>query len=425
MQMLLSRRDGGAQAHHHPWLDQAARPRTVLVLAALALALAAMLFTGSAVNSPPAAKAAVGPVGNGFVVTAGDLTFILKQIRISERHAAAFRGDPLAAPANPNAAGDPNYCQALVGPADDQIPDRLTSYGLRLVDGSCNNLFADRANFAAADVAFPRLTDKFIRNGEPAPPGFPASPTGEGTGFGQKLAGNIVYDSQPRVISNLIVDQTSTNPAAVAAAGNPVRSQGNEGIVPCSVPPVATDPIDCVPPFQTLFIPNVTTDVGLSPPYNSLFTFFGQFFDHGVDQTVKSGGTVIVPLKADDPLIAGPDHIAGNADDLPAQLRFMAITRAQNQPGPDKRPRYGGRHPGRQQHRHAVGRPEPDLHVAPVAPVLPARVHARGRPPAVDGQVPRRPRGRPDLPRLARRPGWHLHLGCRQGTGRWRCSAWR
>src|SRR6185436_15191576 len=35
---------------------------------------------------------------------------------------------------------------------------------------------------------------------------------------------------------------------------------------------------DCVPGNQTLFIPNVTTDVGLSPPFNSLFTIFGQFF---------------------------------------------------------------------------------------------------------------------------------------------------
>jgi len=84
-----------------------------------------------------------------------------------------------------------------------------------------------------------------------------------------------------------------------------------------------------------LFIPNVTTDVGLSPPYNSLFTLFGQFFDHGVDQTVKGGGTVFVPLKADDPLIAGADHIFGNADDLNVNLRFMVLTRGQNQPGPD------------------------------------------------------------------------------------------
>jgi hypothetical protein len=85
-----------------------------------------------------------------------------------------------------------------------------------------------------------------------------------------------------------------------------------------------------------LFIPNVTTDVGLSPPYNSLFTFFGQFFDHGVDQTVKSGGTVFVPLKADDPLrTVGPDGIAGTGDEVPASQAFMVLTRAQNQPGPD------------------------------------------------------------------------------------------
>ena len=95
-------------------------------------------------------------------------------------------------------------------------------------------------------------------------------------------------------------------------------------------------PDDCTPAHETLFIPNVTTDVGLSPPYNSLFTLFGQFFDHGVDQTVKGGsGTVFVPLKDDDPLVAGPDHVFGNADDLAPHLRFMVLTRGTNQPGPD------------------------------------------------------------------------------------------
>ena len=91
-----------------------------------------------------------------------------------------------------------------------------------------------------------------------------------------------------------------------------------------------------MPEHKTLFIPNVTTDVGLSPPYNSLFTFFGQFFDHGVDQTVKSGGTVFVPLRADDPLITlGPDGTAGTGDEVQPQNAFMVLTRAQNQPGPD------------------------------------------------------------------------------------------
>ena len=35
---------------------------------------------------------------------------------------------------------------------------------------------------------------------------------------------------------------------------------------------------------QSLFIPNVTPDNGLSAPFNSFFTFFGQFFDHGLDK---------------------------------------------------------------------------------------------------------------------------------------------
>ena len=95
-------------------------------------------------------------------------------------------------------------------------------------------------------------------------------------------------------------------------------------------------PPNCVPSHKTLFIPNVTTDVGLSPPYNSLFTFFGQFFDHGVDQTVKSGATVFIPLKADDPLVTlGPDGKPDTGDEVPPNQRFMVLTRAQNQPGPD------------------------------------------------------------------------------------------
>ena len=90
------------------------------------------------------------------------------------------------------------------------------------------------------------------------------------------------------------------------------------------------------PSHKTLFIPNVTTDVGLSPPYNSLFTFFGQFFDHGVDQTVKSGRHRLRPAQAGRPADhAGPDGIPGNGDEVPPSQAFMVLTRAQNQPGPD------------------------------------------------------------------------------------------
>ena len=44
-----------------------------------------------AVAVAPAANAAPGPVGQGFTVTASDLAFILKQIKIAERHAATLR----------------------------------------------------------------------------------------------------------------------------------------------------------------------------------------------------------------------------------------------------------------------------------------------------------------------------------------------
>ncbi len=321
-------RSGPVQRPRVGWgRSTALATRGVATLAAtlLGVTLVPAALLASSAQGAQAAVAPVAPVGQGFTVTPSDLAFILKQIKIAERHAATLTV------ANP--------CGTLVGRGPDRIPDALTSYGLRTVDGSCNNLIAGRETFAAADQTFPRLTTGRWKDAEAITPDFPVGAPGP-TSYQQKKGS--VVDSAPRVISNLIDDQTSANPAAVAAAGSPVRTQGNPGLHPCTtdpqgdaVPPVVGAPAGCVPSHQTLFIPNVTTDVGLSPPYNSLFTFFGQFFDHGVDQTVKGGGTVFVPLKADDPLIAGPDHVLGTVDDLPPHLRFMVLTRAQNQPGPD------------------------------------------------------------------------------------------
>jgi Ca2+-binding RTX toxin-like protein len=297
----------------------------------LALASVVVLATaaGLGVARSTAHAGTTSVVGNGFTVTPGDLAFILKQIKIAEHHAAT------ATPANP--------CGTLVGPGPDQIPDALTSYGLRTVDGSCNNLLPGREKFAAADVPFPRLAgNPVFRNAEGVPAGFlgPGSPAVPSSSYAQKKG--FVFDSQPRTISNLIVDQTSTNPAAVAAAQFPVRTQGDPpSATPCTTEPGPGGsppgvPAGCTAAHHTLFIPNVTTDVGLSPPFNSWFTFFGQFFDHGVDQTVKSGGTVFVPLKADDPLVTlGPDGQPNTGDEVPPDQRFIVLTRAQNQPGPD------------------------------------------------------------------------------------------
>ena len=320
------------------------RKSTRLVAAISALLLPVAL----GFHAVTARAAEVTPVGQGFTVTPSDLAFILKQIRIAERHSRAIQGTEPSAVPNPSPTTDPDYCQSMVGSGPDQIPDALTAYGLRTVDGSCNNLIPGREKFASADQPFPRYTNPVFSSAEGVPAGFfgPGSPAVASSTYAQKKG--YVFDSQPRMISNLIADQTSTNPAAVAAAGFPVRTQGDPGLFPCTTEPAPDGtggiPVKCVPKYQTLFIPNVTTDVGLSPPYNSLFTFFGQFFDHGLDQTLKSGGTVFVPLKADDPLIAGPDHILvdnpattkdESADNLPPSMQFMVLTRAQNQPGPD------------------------------------------------------------------------------------------
>ena len=265
------------------------------------------------------AQVSAATVGQGFTVTPADLAFILKQIKIAEYHVA-------------NTTSLTGPCGALVGTGPDQIVNPLLSFGLRTVDGTCNNLQPGQETFGAVDQTFPRLTTPEFRSAEDSNvPGI--GPVGAPGQTSYEQTSGAVVDSEPRMISNLIVDQTSTNPAAVAAAGFPVRSQGNEGVVPCDVNGL---PLGCVPQYETLFIPNVTTDVGLSPPFNGLFTIFGQFFDHGLDKITNGGnGVVFVPLKSDDPLIAGDDHIFGNADDLPANLRFMVLTRGHIVTGTD------------------------------------------------------------------------------------------
>jgi len=237
----------------------------------------------------PIGAAVAAPVGQGFNLNASDLRFILKQIKIAEAHAAT------ATAANP--------CGTLLGTGVDQIPNQaqgaLLPFGLRTVDGTCNNLLPNKEKLGAAGNIFPRRMTPQFRDAELSPAAFgPQIPTS----YTQK-SGN-VFDSQPRLASNLIVDQTAGNPAAVAAAGAGAIADAS----------------------GSLFIQNVAPDVGLSAPYNSWFTLFGQFFDHGLDLTNKGGsGTVFVPLKADDPLF----------NPAPGSPNFMVLTRATNQPGLD------------------------------------------------------------------------------------------
>ncbi|GGK33203.1 hypothetical protein GCM10010124_27420 [Pilimelia terevasa] len=251
----------------------------------LAATLGVALGVGLAGIPPQAASAA--PVGQGFNLNPSDLKFILQQIKIAEAHAAGG---------------------ALLGSGPNQIPNQAQQgaelpWGLRTVDGTQNNLVAGRATYGSADQPFLRLTEPNYTAAQPwaADPDGPGPVNvGDGTSYAQKKG--MVNDAEPRVVSNLVVDQTDRNPAAVAAAG-----------------PGAT------PNAQGAFeIPNVAPDAGLSAPYNSWFTLFGQFFDHGLDLVNKGGGTVYMPLQPDDPL-----YQPGS------QTNFMVLTRSQNQPGPD------------------------------------------------------------------------------------------
>jgi hypothetical protein len=129
-----------------------------------------------------------------------DLEFILEQILIAEEHAAGADLRSL-------------------------LPNVQVPFGLRTVDGSFNNLVFNRGEFGAADNIFPRLLDPVFRPAENVtfdPDGPGGQAVGSPTSYAQ--TSGAVFDSTPRTISNLIVDMTDHNPAAVAAAGG-----GNEG----------------------------------------------------------------------------------------------------------------------------------------------------------------------------------------------------
>src|SRR5262252_5071898 len=257
----------------------------------------AMFFSGVGPAFLPQStvSAQSASVGNGFIVNADDLRFIYAQILVAQDHAAG---------------GVLQGVGAGIRTTGKITPDPQLPSGLRTVDGSFNNLVPspDQHMFGAADRLFPRLLTPNFRDADPDPV------THLPTSYKQN-AGN-VFDAQPRMISNIIVDQSANNPAAQAAHDHPC---GFGGFV-CQGPAPA-DPAD---PTNSLFIPNITPNFGLSAPFNLMFTFFGQFFDHGLDLVPKSGGTVIVPLKADDPLF-----VPGSP------TNFMAMTRGELQAGGD------------------------------------------------------------------------------------------
>jgi len=221
-----------------------------------------------------------------------DLEFILSQIQLAEAHTNG--ADPLA-----------------------QLNDNpLLPYGLRTVAGTYNNVVPGQELFGSADRAMPTTLPQVWRAAQGAafdPDG--PGPLQVGSPSSYTQTAGLVFDGSVRVISNLIADQTASNPAA-AAVGGPAAEVSSDG---------------------TIFIPNIAPDTGLSAPYNSFFTFFGQFLSHGLDLISKGGaGTVMIPLAPDDPryvpgsttnfmvltrasvlnLDPGPDGVSGTADDI-------------------------------------------------------------------------------------------------------------
>src|SRR3954454_293651 len=191
---ITPRRAARVSGHRAPRARRATSRRALAGFSSLLLGLT--ILPAAVLTSAHAAAPAAPIVGNGFTVTSADLAFILKQIKIAERHSRSVQGTQPGQVPNPNSTGDPEYCQSLVGPNADQIPDRLSSYGLRTVDGACNNLFTGKGQFAASDQVFPRLTKPAFRLGEVAPPNFPSNSATAGGRSDYGQLGNVV-DSQP------------------------------------------------------------------------------------------------------------------------------------------------------------------------------------------------------------------------------------
>ncbi|MET0675439.1 MAG: peroxidase family protein, partial [Bradyrhizobium sp.] len=264
-------------------------------------------------DAPPTVAAPTGPDvtagGEGIHFIRSDLEFILKQIKIAEAHADG--ADLLSL-----------------------VPNVRAAAGLRTVDGSFNNLIningVDNTEFGAADNLFPRATDSSFRN-ENDGDSINLGPGGVVTNNNYGAPGNVA-DSDPRTISNLIVDQTANNPVAYAAAYDPGADHTlhtADDVLKDGVHIVTSPGIDgqfgTSDDRQVFFFENVAPDAGLSAPFNAWMTFFGQFFDHGLDLVTKGGnGTIFIPLEPDDPLYnpASP------------QTNFMVLTRATTFAGP-------------------------------------------------------------------------------------------
>ena len=234
-------------------------------------------------------------------ISLSDITFILDQIKFSEAFAKRT-ANTLNESESANVVSPYDQTQCLsaadltaaknlqlygaTGLSNAYIYDAISPWGLRQVDGRCNNISTDaNGTFFKRDLGG---TDQLFSRIEPQTPSINGLYTNNG---------NTITDTSPRVISNLIADQTDNNPAAVSAAEDTAAILGTSVTHSNSVN-ATTGAVSTV-----LDIPNITADYNTSAGFNSLFTLFGQFFDHGLDLIPKgSPAYVLIPLERTDPL---------------------------------------------------------------------------------------------------------------------------
>src|SRR5215813_12421963 len=155
------------------------------------ITLVAMLVSplGGPLFMPIVRGQTVAPPSQGFTLTAGDVRYIYDQILVAQDHAAGL---------------------ALLGPGPNQVHDPQLPRGLRTVDGSFNNLVPvpDQHLFGAADLLFPRMTG----TKDPVSGKIKGIFRDADAGTSYKQLSGTVVDASPRLITNLIVDQSANNP---------------------------------------------------------------------------------------------------------------------------------------------------------------------------------------------------------------------
>ena len=113
-------------------------------IATLLIAVSSLMMSGIAHANHEEGHAA-SSASSDLSFSRIDLDFILKQIKFSEYHAESGRG-----------------CEALL----EVLPNAHVPWGLRTVDGSCNNLGVGNEGFGQADLEFLELVEPVFRGGE-------------------------------------------------------------------------------------------------------------------------------------------------------------------------------------------------------------------------------------------------------------------